>query len=323
MMHAFSRILVAVTAALCMLVPATGSAQSSFKRPIRVIVPYAAGGGADLGARLLAPGLSKELGQTIIVENKTGASGQIGAQLVQGAAPDGTTLLFTVDHALIIVPLTTPGVNYDAVTDFTSLGIAFRSAWTLTVPATAAYKDFAQYAAALKKDPQLRSYGVPLLGGAPGAVGDTIGKYLGVEMVAIPFAGSAPTIQNVIGGQVPAASTGMPDAVKAHQAGKAKIIAVTGPARSEILPEVPTFKELGVPGLEPVRTIIGFWAPKGLPPAMAQEFNAALRKVLADREIHDKLLQMSLEPASTTLEEATREIDEENRFWKARYAAKP
>ncbi|MFT3721108.1 Bug family tripartite tricarboxylate transporter substrate binding protein [Pseudorhodoferax sp.] len=316
MPHAFPRLLATFALAAGALAPLAGAAQSSFKSPIRVIVPYAPGGGADAGARLLAPGLSKELGQNIFIENKPGANGQIGTQLVQHAAPDGTTLLFTVDHSLIVVPLTTPGVTYDANRDFVALGQAFRSRWTLTIPANAPYKDFAQFAEAARKDPLIRSYGVSYIGGAPGAVGDAIGKYLGVEMVAVPFPGSAPAMQSVMGNQVPSVSTGMPEAVKAHHAGRVRVVALTGPTRSELLPEVPTFKELGVQDLETVRTLIGFFAPKGLPPAMAREFNAALRKVLATPQVHEALLQMSLEPANTTLEEAASEIEEAGRFWK-------
>jgi tripartite-type tricarboxylate transporter receptor subunit TctC len=317
MARSFHNLIVMAAVAACAVVPLTGEAQTGFKSTIRIIVPYAPGGGADVGARLLAPGLSRQLGQNVIVENKAGASGQIGTQYVQHAAPDGQTLLFTVDHSLLVVPLTTPGVSYDFSRDFISLGLAFRSAWVLSVPASAPYKDFKAYAEAVKKDPKWRSYAVPYVGGAPEAVGNALGRTLGVEMTPIPFAGSAPALQSVVAAQVPASSTGMPDAVALNEAGRVKVIAITGPKRSILLRDVPTFEELGVRGLEPVRTLIGFFAPKGLPPAMAREFNAALRTTLADPKVHDQLLRMSLEPASTSLEEATREMEDSQRFWKA------
>lgn len=189
----------AAALALAGLLPLAATAQS-FKQPIKVVVPYAAGGGTDVLARLLGQGLSKELGQPVIIENKAGASGQIGTQFVQAAAPNGATLLFTVDHSLITVPLTTPSAKYDAEADFTALGQAARSVWTLSIPATAPYKDFAGFAAAAKAEAPLRSFGVPFTGGAPTLIGEALGRHWSVAMEAIPFSGSGPVIQNVMAG---------------------------------------------------------------------------------------------------------------------------
>ncbi|AEB83899.1 tripartite tricarboxylate transporter substrate-binding protein [Alicycliphilus denitrificans] len=304
----------AAALALAGLLPLAATAQS-FRQPIKVIVPYAAGGGTDVLARLLGQGLSKELGQPVIIENKAGASGQIGTQFVQAAAPNGATLLFTVDHSLITVPLTTPSAKYDAEADFTALGQAARSVWTLSIPATAPYKDFAGFAAAAKAEAPLRSFGVPFTGGAPTLIGEALGRHWSVAMEAIPFSGSGPVIQNVMAGQVPAGITGMPEAMAVHRSGKARVVAVSGAQRSALLPDVPTFKELGIDGLE-FHTFLGFFGPKNLPKEMAQEFNAALRKVLAEPAVLDKLGSMSLQPAPTTLAEARAEVAAMERFWK-------
>lgn len=304
----------AAALALAGLLPLAATAQS-FKQPIKVVVPYAAGGGTDVLARLLGQGLSKELGQPVIIENKAGASGQIGTQFVQAAAPNGATLLFTVDHSLITVPLTTPSARYDAEADFTALGQAARSVWTLSIPATAPYKDFAGFAAAAKVEAPLRSFGVPFTGGAPTLIGEALGRHWSVAMEAIPFSGSGPVIQNVMAGQVPAGITGMPEAMAVHRSGKARVVAVSGAQRSALLPDVPTFKELGIDGLE-FHTFLGFFGPKNLPKEMAQEFNAALRKVLAEPAVLDKLGSMSLQPAPTTLAEARAEVAAMERFWK-------
>ncbi|MFT3814931.1 MAG: tripartite tricarboxylate transporter substrate-binding protein [Acidovorax sp.] len=304
----------AAALALAGLLP-LGAAAQAFKQPIKVVVPYAAGGGTDVLARLLAQGIARELGQPVIIENKAGASGQIGTQFVQAAAPNGATLLFTVDHSLITVPLTTPSAKYDAEADFTALGQAARSVWTLSLPASAAYKDFAGFAAAAKADASLRSFGVPFTGGAPTLIGETLGRTWGAPMQAVPFSGSGPVIQNVMAGQVPAGITGMPEAMSVHRSGKARVVAVSGTQRSALLPDVPTFKELGVDGLE-FHTFLGFFGPKGLPKEMAQEFNAALRKVLAEPAVLDKIAGMSLQPAPTTLAEARGEVAEMERFWK-------
>jgi tripartite-type tricarboxylate transporter receptor subunit TctC len=215
---------------------------------------------------------------------------------------------------LIAVPLTVPEARYSA-RDFVPLGQAVRSYWTLSVPSGGPYGDFAGYAAAAKRDPLLRSYGVPLLGGGPTVIGDAIGKQLGVHMVPVPFSGSAPVISNVMAGQVPAGITGMPEAMAVHRSGKARIVAVSGATRSALLPQVPTFRELGIEGLE-FHTFMGFFAPKGLPAPMVQAFNAALRKSLADPAVLEQIRQMSLQAAPTSLEEARVEVEQTERFWK-------
>jgi tripartite-type tricarboxylate transporter receptor subunit TctC len=152
-------------------------------------------------------------------------------------------------------------------------------------------------------------------------VANAIGKYAGVEMTPVPFAGSAPVLQNVMAGQIPAGITGTAEAVSASRSGKARVVAVSGDERTPLLPDVPTFKELGIDGLG-FHTFVGFFGPKGFPPAMAQEFNTALRKTLADPEVQEKIRNTAMQPAPTTLEEARREIDELSRFWQTALGAK-
>ena len=313
-------IAIAAAIALCSLAPIAAGAQT-FKAPIKVIVPYATGGGTDVLARLLSQGLSRELGQPVVVENKAGASGQIGTQLAKAAAPNGTTLLFTVDHSMITVPLTTPDARYDAEADFIALGQAARSVWVLSIPAGSRYQDFSGYAAAVKADSALRTFGVPFLDGAPTLIGETLGRHWGVRMIEVPYAGSSPVIQDVTANHVPAGITGTPEAIAAHRFGRTRVIAASGSARSDLLPDVPTFKELGIEGLD-LHTFLGFFAPKGLPREMAEAFNAALRKVLADPAVLDRLSSMSLQPAPTTLAEASEEVAAMGRFWKKALGAR-
>ncbi|MFT3721656.1 Bug family tripartite tricarboxylate transporter substrate binding protein [Pseudorhodoferax sp.] len=319
-MRTHSTAVAAAVFVLCGLTPLFAAAQT-FKAPIKIIVPYAAGGGTDVLARLLAQGLAQELGQPAFVENKAGASGQIGTQFVQTAAPNGATLLFTVDHSMITVPLTMPSAKYDAEKDFTALGQAARSVWTLSIPARASYQDFAGYAAAVKQEEPARSYGVPFVDGAPTVIGEALARHWGVRMVPVPYNSSSQVIQNVMAGQIAAGITGMPEAMAVHRSGKAHVIAVSGTQRSQMLPDVPTFKELGVEGVE-FHTFLGFFAPKDLPKEMAQEFNTALRKVLADPAVLEKLNNMSLQPAPTTLEEARDEVASTERFWKKALGSK-
>lgn len=302
----------AMTITLGVIAP--NAAAQYFKVPIKVIVPYAAGGGTDGLARLLGQGLLKEFGQPVVIENKPDASGQIGTQFVQAAAPNCAKLLFTVDHSLITLPLTSPAAKYDALADFTALGLAAHSQWTLSIPATGASKDFVIFAATAKAEPAQRSYGVSFVGGAPTVIGDTLGRNWGSPMAPVPFSVSVPVIQNVIAGQIPAGITGMPEAMAVHRSGKARVIAVSGANRAPLLPDVPIFKELGVDDLE-FHTFLGFFAPNNLPPEMAAEFNAALRKVLAEPSVLERLSGMSLQPAPTPLTEAREEVLSMNLFW--------
>lgn len=312
--------LAATRGMMTMLVAAAGAMPAAawaqnFKSPIKIVVSQAAGGGVDLVARVLAPLLSKELGQTVFIENKPGASGVIAAQQVLAASPDGTTVLCSVDHTMIVIPVTTTGVKFRASADFVALGHAARSYWTLVAPEKAGYTHFRDYVAAVQRDPLLRSYGAPWTGGAPTAIGNAVGRYANVQMVEVPYLGSGPVLQNVLAAQVPAGTMGMPGAINVHRTGKAKVLAVTGPTRSAKMPDVPTFKELGVDGLESVSTVVSFFAPKGMPTAMAQEFNAALLRALAQPEIEEKFAGQP--PAPTSLEQAKQEVIEMERFWKA------
>lgn len=306
--------------AACALAPLAAGAQN-FKAPIRVIVPYAPGGGADALARMVAPGLSRELGQTVLIDNKPGAGGQIGTQLLLNAPADGSVLLLTPDAPLTNLPLTVPGIRYNPLADFVPLGQTARTPWTLNIPANTPYRDFKGYAEALKREPLLRAYGVPLTGSAMEMIGEAIGKHIGAAMTVVPYSGSAPVIQNVMGGQVPAGVTGMPEAMSVSRSGKARVIAVTGLERTPLLPDTPTFKELGVGGLE-FYTFVGFFGPRGLPAPLAKEFNAALRKALADPAVLEKIATLGLTPAPTTLDEASTEVHTLVKFWRDALAPK-
>lgn len=311
----------ALAGALAAMLLTTGAWASDFRAPIRFVVPAAAGGATDVVARLLAPRIAQELGQTVIVDNKPGASGQIAAQYVQGAPADGSVLLFSPDHGMIVVPLTTPAARYDVFKDFIALGQAFRFGWAFSVSATGPVKDLNGLLDGVRQDPALRSYGVPLPGGVPELIGEALGRRAGVAMTAVPFNGAAPMLPLLIGGQVPAGVTGVPEAIQMHKTGKARILAIAGNQRSSLVPDVPTFRELGMPEVT-VRTFFGFFAPRGLPGPMAEQFNAALRKALDEPAVQHKLADMSLEAAPTTLAEAAAEVATAHQFWKTALAAK-
>ncbi|CAG2139390.1 Bug family tripartite tricarboxylate transporter substrate binding protein [Cupriavidus plantarum] len=318
-MHILTRMLVALALSTTV---STAAHAAEYNGPVRIVVPFAAGGATDALARLLAPGLAKELGHTVVVENRPGASGQIGTAYVKNAPADGSVYLLALDHSVVIVPLITPTAGYDALRDFTPVGTVARFQWVLSVPVTSPATTLQQFMEIARTDPGKRNYGVPLMGGMPDLIGSSVGKKAGVAIEAIPFNGSALMMPQLIGGQLASGVTGSPEAVTMSRAKKVRLLAVTGDRRSPLLPDVPTFAESGVPDLN-LNSFNAFFAPKNLPPAIADKFNAALRKTLADADVRRQVSDMSLDLVeSSSMPEAKSELERTYRFWNRSVAAK-
>jgi len=292
-----------------------GAAAQDFKNPVKIVIPFAPGGATDALGRLLAPRLSKELSQTVIIDNKPGASGQIGTAAVKAAPPDGSTFLLALDHSVVVVPLITPTAGYDAMKDFVPVGQVARFQWTFAVPMSSPAKTLPEFVEFVRKEPQNGNYGVPLIGGVPDIIGAAIARKANVKMEAIAFGGSAQMMPQLIGGQLASGVTGEPEGVTMSRGGKVRILAISGCKRSTLLPAVPTFEELGFTGVN-VNSFNAFFAPKGLPRPLAEKFNAALRTVLNDPEVQARIKDMSLELAPTDLEQSTSELAKSYAFWR-------
>lgn len=291
-------------------------AQAQDGPPIRIVVPFAAGGGGDLLARNLAPKLSKELGRTFIVENKVGASGQLGMQFVKAAPADGSVVVFASDQATIVVPLTSAKPGYDTMKDFVGLGQVARFPYSLVVSNQTGVSTLPDFIGYLKKNPAQANVGMPSTGGIPELISSAIEKKSGVPVTAVPYSGATPIIPFLLGGQLSAAAIGFNNAMPLHIEGKAKVLAVSGSKRSPLLPGVPTFEELGMPGLKLVSTWT-FYAPRNFPAAQAQKFNTALNKILAEPEMVQKIASMSMEAAPTTLKQTSTELQASTADWAA------
>ncbi len=303
-------LLVGLAAALL----STAAASQDFKHPIKIVIPFAAGGATDALARALGPKLGQELAQPVIIENRPGASGQIGTAAVKAAAPDGATFLLALDHSVIVVPLITPSAGYDAMKDFVPVGQVARFQWTFAVPMSSPAKTLSEFVEFVRKAPENGNYGVPLIGGVPDIIGAAITRKANVRMEPIAFGGSAQMMPQLIGGQLASGVTGEPEGVTMFRGGKVRILAISGGKRSALLPEVPTFEELGFAGVN-VNSFNAFFAPKGLPKPLAEKFNAALRKVLMDAEVQAKIKDMSLELAPTDLDQSRAELAKSHAFW--------
>jgi len=264
---------------------------------IRLLVGFPAGAGSDAIARLLAEHLKDELNTPVVVENRAGAGGQIAAQALKAAAPDGRTLFLSHDHSISILPqvIKTPG--FDPAHDFTPVaGIATFSN-VLAVSGGTPAKSIDEYVSWVRtqrggKD----TIGVP----APGSIPEFLVKLLAqkykLDLQAAPYRGSAPMTADMLGNQIAAGIASVPDFIEQQKAGKVRIVAVIGARRQPLLPAVPTFSELGFDNLNDY-PYYGIFAPVGTPQPVVDRFGAALQKVLAMPDVHRKLVEMGLNVA--------------------------
>lgn len=292
---------------------ATAAQAQEFKQTIRLVVPYGAGGSTDAMARHVAPILSRELGQPVVVDNKPGANGQIGSQFVKSAAPDGANFLFTLDHSVVIVPHITPNVPYSAK-DFQVVGKVGRFQWVFVTPLSGPARTLPEFIEHARRDGNLRNYGVPIVGGVPQIMGEAVGRKTGATLTPVPFAGAAPLMPQLMGGQLSAGVVGVGEALSMAKSGKVRLLGISGSKRSTILPEVPTFEELGMSGVG-LGTIYTVLAPRELPVPLAEKFNKALRVAVADAKVEQSAREMSIELESAGLAETQRELASVADFW--------
>ncbi|MBW8847349.1 MAG: Bug family tripartite tricarboxylate transporter substrate binding protein [Burkholderiales bacterium] len=272
------------------LIPRAAQAQD---RPIRLLVGFPAGGGTDAIARVLAEALQASLGTTVLVENKPGAGGQIAAQALKTAAPDGTTFFVSHDHTISILPLVMKNPGFDPAKDFVPVaGFAtFANALALSGATPAA--SLPEYVAWVKKQGGQGSVGIPAPASVPEFLVKLLGEKHGVHLLSVPYRGSAPMIADMLGNQISAGVGSVPDLITNHQQKKLRIVAVMGAQRQSVVPEVPTFAELGIAGFEDL-PYYGFFAPAGTPPAALDRFSNALASVIAQAGVKARLTELGL-----------------------------
>jgi tripartite-type tricarboxylate transporter receptor subunit TctC len=267
----------------------TGSAKT-----IKLLVGFPPGGGTDAIARVLADKMKDELGQPVVVDNKPGAGGQIAAQTLKAAPADGTTLFVSHDHTVTILPLVTKNPGFDPATDFVPVaGFAtFVNAFAVSGGTPA--KSVTDYVAWVKTQGQGKgSVGIPAPASTPEFLVKLIAQKYSLDLVAAPYRGSAPMMADMLGNQIAAGVASVPDFIENHKAGKLRVVAVLGGQRQAALPDVPTFSELGLTGLEDM-PFYGLFAPTGTPKAELDRVSDALAKVLAKPDVKDRLSAMGL-----------------------------
>lgn len=307
-------LLVRLLAPVLFVVAAGASAQYPAK-PIRLVVTYPPGGGADTMARIFAPRLAERLGQPVVVENRVGASGQIGADLVAKSAADGYTIMLDAT-AFSVNPSLYPKLPYDPLRDFAPITILVRVPNILVVTPGFAPKSVQELVAYAKARPGQLSYASSGSGSAQHLAAELFKVGAGVDMVHIPYKGGAPAIADVMGAQVPIFFGNMSSALPHVKSGRVRALAVTGNKRSANVPELPTIAESGVPGYE-VYEWNGLFAPAGTPAAIIERLQAEIARIVNLPEVSEKLAALGAEPVASSPQEAAVFLRAEITKWAA------
>lgn len=273
-------------------------AQSAWPtKPVRFVVPFPPGGATDAAARAVAEQVAATLGQSVLIENRGGASGTIGAEMVARAAPDGYTFLVTAD-ALATAPLLGLKLSFDAFKDFLPVAQLSTQPIVIAVHPSVGAKTLAELVAVAKSKPGM-GFATSGAGSQQHVVGEWFSQDSGSKLVHVPYKGGGQAIADLVGGQVPIGSLGSTPVVPHHRAGKLRILAQSTPARSSAIPDVPTFVEAGFKDLVVVQWL-GMFAPAGTPAPVVERMNAAVRKALGTQAVRERFAKASLDPAPGT-----------------------
>jgi tripartite-type tricarboxylate transporter receptor subunit TctC len=282
-------------------------------KPIRLIVPFSAGGPVDQIARIIAPGLGKELGQTVVIENKAGAGGSIGLNEAMKAEPDGHTIGFGVPGAITVLPHLQK-LPYQ-VKDINFVSLVARVPQVVAVGPAVPAKTLQELVALGKQSPGKLNFASAGNATTPHLGAELLQQETGIKMVHVPYKGAAPAMTALIGGEVQVFAGDLP-AILPFVAKGVKILAVNAASRVEALPDVPTTAELGLPSVR-VESNYGIVAPTGAPAAITQKLHGALVKVISDPEVRKQLVAQGAIPTTTTAQEYRQLMDQESAKWGA------
>ena len=283
-------------------------------RPIRIIVPYPPGGTSDLLARTVAPRLGERLKQTVVIENRAGAGGVIGSQVVAKSPADGYTLLLGTIATHGILPVLQKPAPYDAVKDFAPVTLVASTPNVLVANPAAPVRNLAELLALARARPGSVNFGSTSLGGSPHMSGELLKTMAQVDIVHVPYKGGGPMLIDLMGGQIPVGFDNLPSSINHIRAGKIRALAVTTAKRWPGAPEIPTMAEAGVPGYE-ASAWFGLLAPANTPKPIVELLQRHVAAILRQPEVEKMLLEQGAESVGNTPDEFARLIAAELQKW--------
>jgi len=294
--------------AAALLGPAPAWSQDAFpSKPIRLVVPFTPGGVTDTSGRVIAEFLGRRLGQQVVVDNKPGASGNIGTNLVATAPADGHTLLLGFDGTMVINPHVFAKVPFDTLKDFAPVGKIGDAVLILVAHPGVPARTLQEVIALSKNQRGGLSYGTSGIGGTPHIAGELLNQRTGANLQHVPYKGGGQALTDAIGGSIPLVYTAVAGAQGHVKTGKLKAIAVSSAVRTPSMPDVPTFIESGLADFA-VSSWVGLFAPAGTPRAVVQRLNAELNAVLADPAARERLAVLGIDPTPGTPEQYLDEV---------------
>ena len=285
--------------AAALVFAATAGAQTFPAKPVRIVVPFPAGGGLDFTTRVLAQKLSAAWGQTVVVDNRPGASGMIGAEQVVRSPKDGYTLLSCSPAEVALNAALYPKMSYDPLKELAPISLTAIYANVIAVHASVPAKNWRELVAVAKRTPGGLGFGSSGTGSTQHLTGEWLKRNAGINLLHVPYKGAAPATADLIGGQIPSGILGAAPLMPHIQAGRLRAIVVTTEKRAAVLPDVPTLAESGVKGFTSSQWF-GFLAPAGTPRDVVMKINADLHKVLAAADVKEKLATQGGETAPST-----------------------
>lgn len=290
-----------LAALACAATPA--AAQTFPVKTVRIVVGFAPGGSTDLTARIFGQELSRAWGQQVLIDNRPGASGMIGAELTAKAAPDGYTLLVSPQTSIVVAPLIFKKVNYDPARDFAPVAVIGSTPQLLVLHPSLPAKNFREFAAFVKTNAKTLSFASGGFGSTPHMAGELLNTSLGVRVTHVPYKGENPGVADVLGGQVPYMFSNFPVVLQHARAGKLRAVAITSLKRSALAPEFPTVAESGIAGFD-TATWSGLYLPAATPPELVRRINADVVKINTAPEFQKRMLEQGIDQSPHTSPES-------------------
>jgi len=299
---------------VAMLLAAGARAEDWPAKPIRIVVPFSPGGVADNSARVVAEPLAQRLGQPVLVENRPGASGNIGTAQVAQAAADGYTLLLGFDGTMVINPHVFAKIPFDTLRDFAPVTKLGDATLVLVAHPSVAAKNLAEFIALARTTPRSWPYGTSGTGGTPHLAGELLVQRTQLRLEHVPYKGGGQAITDVVGGQIPLVFTAIATAQQYVRAGRLTALAVPGARRSSALPEVPTFQESGLEGFD-VSSWTGIFAPASTPPPVVARLQKELAAVLRSSFVKERYAVLGIEPVGNAAGEFAAQVSADLARW--------